>query len=277
MTAAKRIGRGLTTIALSLVALAAVYPILFMATGSLKRSLEFMDDPIGLPRNWLNFENFIALGNRFDVVRILANTAGYAACALVVTLVLAVPASYALAKLRFAGSQVILGLVVASMGIPIIAILVPNYLFFVGLGFGDSPVSVIGMWVARALPGSIFLITAVIRVLPDELIEAAKVDGATYRRVMLDIVVPLSVPGFVTASIFNLTGWWNDLLVPLVFLHSDEKQTLTASIASLGQRLAGADYPLSMAALLVSSAAPMLLYVVLQSYVRRGLVMGSVK
>jgi ABC-type glycerol-3-phosphate transport system permease component len=85
------------------------------------------------------------------------------------------------------------------------------------------------------------------------------------------------MPGIITASIFDLTSWWNDLLVPLVFIQSDEKQTITGSIASLGQRLAGADYPLSIAALLVSSAAPMLLYVFLQSYIRRGLVMGSVQ
>jgi raffinose/stachyose/melibiose transport system permease protein len=272
-----QIGRWIAALGLALLAVAALYPIFFMVTGSVKGSLEFLDHPIGLPRNWLNLENFVALGNRFNVLRILGNTASYAGCALLVTLALALPASYALAKLHFRGRQVVFALVVASMGIPIIAILVPDYLFFVRVGFSDSPVSVVGMWVVRALPGSIFLISALLRALPDELIEAAKIDGASYPRIMLSIVLPLSVPGIVTASIFNVTGWWNDLLVPLVFLQSDEKQTITGSIASLGQRLAGADYPLSIAALLVSSAAPMLLYVFLQSYIRRGLVMGSIK
>jgi raffinose/stachyose/melibiose transport system permease protein len=270
-------GRWVATLGLSVLALAAVYPIFFMITGSVKGSLEFLDHPVALPENWLNVENFVALGNRFNVLRILANTASYAAGALVVTLVLALPASYALAKLRFAGRQVVFALMVASMGIPIIAILVPNYLFFVKLGLSDSPLSVMGMWVVRALPGSIFLITALLRALPDELIEAAKVDGANYPRIMTRIVLPLSVPGLVTASIFDVTSWWNDLLVPLVFIQSDDKQTITGSIASLGQRLAGADYPLSIAALLVSSAAPMLLYVFLQSYIRRGLVMGAIQ
>jgi raffinose/stachyose/melibiose transport system permease protein len=272
-----RIGRWIAAFGLALLAVAAVYPIFFMITGSVKGSLEFLDDPIGLPEHWLNLENFVALANRFNVLRILFNTAFYAACALVITLVLALPASYALAKVNFRGRQAAFALVVASMGIPIVAILVPDYLFFVRVGFSDSPVSVIGMWVVRGLPGTIFLITALLRALPDELIEAAKIDGASYLRMMLSVIVPLSVPGIVTASIFNVTGWWNDLLVPLVFLQTDEKQTITGSIATLGQRLAGADYPLSIAALLVSSAAPMLLYVFLQSYIRRGLVMGSVK
>jgi ABC-type glycerol-3-phosphate transport system permease component len=272
-----RVGRGVATLVLGLLAVAAVYPLFFMIITSVKGSTEFLDDPIGLPRNWANLENLVALNNRFDVLRILANTALYAASALVLTLTLAVPAGYALAKLRFRGRQVIYALVVGSMGIPMIAILVPGYLFFVSLELSDSPASVVCMWVARALPGSIFLITAIIRALPDELIESAKVDGARYPQIMIGIVVPLAVPGIVTASVFNLTGWWNDLLVPLVFLQSGEKQTITGSIATLGQRLAGADYPLSIAALLLSSTAPIILYVILQGYIRRGLVMGSVK
>ncbi len=272
-----RLGRTVATVLLSLLAVAAVYPLFFMIITSVKGSTEFLDDPIGLPQNWANLENFTALNNRFDVLRILGNTALYAVVALVITLVLAVPASYALAKLRFYGHQVVYALVVGSMGIPMIAILVPNYLFFVGLGLSDSPLSVIGMWVARSLPGSIFLITAIMRALPDELIESAKVDGARYPQLMRRIVVPLAVPGIVTASVFNLTGWWNDLLVPLVFLQSGEKQTITGSIATLGQRLAGSDYPLSIAALLLSSLAPIILYVILQGYIRRGLVMGSIK
>ncbi|WP_152365952.1 carbohydrate ABC transporter permease [Microlunatus speluncae] len=274
---ADRIGRAAATLVLSLLAVTAVYPLFFMIITSVKGSTEFLDDPIALPRNWANVENFTALNNRFDVVRILGNTVVYAAAALVITLALAVPASYALAKLRFRGQQVVYALVVGSMGIPMIAILVPNYLFFVGLELSDSPISVIGMWVARSLPGSIFLITAIMRALPDELIESAKLDGARYPQLMRRIVVPLAVPGIVTASVFNLTGWWNDLLVPLVFLQSGEKQTITGSIATLGQRLAGSDYPLSVAALLLSSLAPIILYVILQGYIRRGLVMGSIK
>lgn len=277
MTVGRSLPRWAATAGLTVLALFAVYPLYFMVSSSVKTSLEFLESPIGLPQNWLNLENFVALDNRFNILRILGNTASYAACALVVTLAVALPASYALAKITFPGRRLVFGLVVASMGIPGIAVLIPNYLFFVNLGFFDSPVSVVGMWTARALPGSIFLITALLRTLPDELIEAARMDGATYPRIMASIVLPLSVPGIVTASIFNVTGWWNDLLTPLVFLQSDEKQTITGSIATLGQRLAGSDYPLSIAALVASSAAPILLYVFLQNYIRRGLVMGSVK
>ncbi len=273
----RHLARWGATLLLTVLAIAAIYPLFFMITGSLKHSIEFDTNPLALPTDWTNFENFVALGNRFNVFRLLGNTALYASISLALCLLIAIPASYALAKLRFPGSRIVFGVIVASMGIPIIAILVPDYLLFVSLGFADSPVGVIGMWTVRSLPGSIFLITALLRSLPDELIEAAKVDGASYLRTMISIILPLSVPGIVTASIFNITGWWNDLLVPLVFLQSEEKQTITGSVATIGQRLAATDYPLTIAALLVSSAAPVLLYMFLQSYIRRGLVMGSVK
>ncbi|MDH2442851.1 carbohydrate ABC transporter permease [Amnibacterium sp. CER49] len=262
---------------LSLLALLAVYPILFMAIGSVKGTFEFFDSPLALPRNWFNFENYRALASRFDLIRLLGNTGVYAGVALALSLLLALPISYALAKLSFPGRRILFGLVVGSMGIPTIAILIPDYLFFVGAGFGGTGVSVIGVWTARSLPGTIFLLTALLRALPSELIEAAKLDGAGYLKTMTSVVVPLSVPGLVTASIFSLTAWWNDVLIPVVFLQEGSAQTITGGVATLGQRLATQDFPLTMAGLLVAAAAPILLYLLLQGYIRRGLVMGAVK
>ena len=79
----------------------------------------------------MTFENYVALGNQFNVVRLLRNTGVYIACALVLVMLLAVPAAYALAKLRFPGSTLLFAAIVASMGMPIISILVPDYLLFV--------------------------------------------------------------------------------------------------------------------------------------------------
>jgi ABC-type glycerol-3-phosphate transport system permease component len=272
-----KLARWGATAILAVLAVAAVYPLLFMIAGSVKTSDEFFSNPIGLPQDWGYLDNFVGLNSRFNVLRLLANTATYALCSLVLCLSIALPASFTLAKLRFRGSRVVFALFVGSMGIPVIAILVPNYLTFVRLGLSDSAVPVVAMWTVRALPGSIFLITALLRALPDELFDAGKVDGAGYFRTMFSIVLPLSVPGLVTASIFNLTSWWNDLLVPLVFIQTEDKQTITGSVATIGQRLAGTDYPLTIAALLVSSAAPMILYMILQGYIRQGLIMGAVK
>ncbi len=277
MTARARLTRWLVAGVLAIIAFLALYPIFFMVIGSLKTGREFTANPLGLPVDWLNFSNYIGLGNQFDVVRLVSNTAIYIAFALVLSMLLAVPAAYAIAKLRFPGSTLLFAAIVASLGVPTISILVPDYLLFVQAGFADSPVGVIAMWTAQSLPGSIFLISAVIRALPDELIEAATIDGARYPRLMRSVVIPLAVPGIVTASIFNITGWWNDLLIPLVFFQSSEKQTLTAAIATIGQRMSVSDVPQIITALLVSSSFPILLYILLQNYIRRGLVMGSVK
>ncbi len=261
---------------LAVLAVAALAPLLYMITTSFRTLQEFASDPLALPAT-LNPENYIGLSSRFDVVQLIGNTAAYAGVALVICMTIAIPASYALAKLRFRGATLLFVGIVATMGVPMISILVPDYLLFVQLGFEDSPVGVIGMWVARALPSTIFLIASVLRALPDELIEAATLDGAGYFRRMRSIVIPLGLPGIVTASIFNITGWWNDLLVPLVFLQSDDKQTLNAGVATIGQRMVTSDVPQTVTGLLVSSTVPIILYVILQGNIRKGLVMGSVK
>lgn len=276
MNAVRRITRGLLVVVLSLVAVAALYPLVFMALNSLKNPREFGDNPLSLPPRF-DLGNYIGLTNHFDVGRLIGNTILYAAISLAACLVISIPASYALAKIRFRGSTLLFTFIVASLGVPTIAILVPDYLLFVQAGFADSPVAVIAMWTGRSLPGTIFLVSAVLRALPDELAEAATIDGAGYLRILWSIVLPLSIPGVVTASIFNVTAWWNDLLVPLVFFQSEEKQTLTAGVATIGQRLATNDVPQTITGLLVASVLPIVLYLFLQGYIRRGLVMGSVK
>jgi ABC-type glycerol-3-phosphate transport system permease component len=89
-------------------------------------------------------------------------------------------------------------------------------------------------------------------------------------------VLPLSLPAIITVMIFNVTAWWNDLLIPLVFIGQEEKTTLTAAVATIGSRFS-MDYPLVLTGLFLASLPPILAYIVLQRYIRRGLVIGAVK
>jgi raffinose/stachyose/melibiose transport system permease protein len=93
---------------------------------------------------------------------------------------------------------------------------------------------------------------------------------------LLRIALPLSLPGIITVMIFNITSWWNDLLIPLVFIGREEKTTLTAAAATIGTRF-NMDYPLVLTALFVASLPPIVAYIILQRYIRRGLVLGAVK
>jgi ABC-type glycerol-3-phosphate transport system permease component len=140
----------------------------------------------------------------------------------------------------------------------------------------DTYWSVVLIWAATSVPGSVFLLSSLMRGIPNEVLEAARIDGAGYFQSLGRIVIPLSAPGLVTIVIFNVTVWWNDLLIPLVFIQNERLTTMTVAAATMGARF-NQDYPLTITGLLIASLPPVVLYVFMQRYIRRGLVIGAVK
>jgi raffinose/stachyose/melibiose transport system permease protein len=213
---------------------------------------------------------------RFDIRRLVTNTVSYILMASAISLAVSIPASFAFAKLRFPLRAGLRTALIATLIMPPITFLVPSYVTMARLRLLDTPLPVVLIWAATSVPGSVFLLSALMRSIPTEVLEAARLDGAGYFQTLGRIVVPLSLPGVVTVVIFNVTAWWNDLLIPLVFLQSEESQTVTVAAALLGSRF-GMDFPLVITGLLLASVPPILAYVLLQGYIRRGLVIGAIK
>ena len=261
---------------LALIAAVAVYPIVFMALGSFKTSLEYITNPLGWPASFGYVDNYLAMYYRFDIRRLVGNTVTYIVLAAAISLAVSIPASYAFAKLRFPIRNGLRTAMIATLIMPPITFLVPSYVMMAELRLLDTPLPVVLIWAATSVPGNVFLLSALMRGIPSEVLEAARIDGAGYFQTLGRMVVPLSLPGIVTVLIFNVTGWWNDLLIPLVFLQSEESQTVTVAAALLGSRF-GMDFPLVITGLLLASLPPILAYVLLQRYIRRGLVIGALK
>ncbi len=112
---------------------------------------------------------------------------------------------------------------IATLIMPPVTFLVPSYVMMANLGLIDTSLPVVLLWSATGVPGSIFLLSALMRGIPSEILEAARLDGAGYLETLLRIALPLSLPGIVTVMIFNITNWWNDLLIPLVFIGGEEE------------------------------------------------------
>lgn len=273
---AARLGRAGIVLGLALLAALAVYPILFMALGSFKTSLEYITDPLGWPASFAYVDNYVAMFYRFDIRRLVTNTVSYILAAQALSLAVSIPASFAFAKLRFPARAGLRTALIATLIMPPITFLVPSYVMMAELRLLDTPLPVVLIWAATSVPGNVFLLSALMRGIPSEVLEAARIDGAGYFQTLGRIVVPLSLPGIVTVAIFNITGWWNDLLVPLVFLQSDESQTVTVAAALLGSRYR-MDFPLVITGLFLASLPPILAYVLLQRAIRRGLVIGALK
>ena len=278
--AAQRVIAGVTrlgiTLVLSLIAAIAIYPIVFMGLSSFKTSLEYLMDPLAWPSGFSYIDNFLALYYRFNLPRLVMNTVTYILLASAVTLVVAVPESFTFAKARFPLRDGLRAAMIATLIMPPVTFLVPSYVMMANLGLIETALPVVLIWAATSVPGSIFLLSSLMRAIPSEVLEAARIDGAGYLETLLRIALPLSVPGIVTVMIFNITTWWNDLLIPLVFIGQEEKTTVTAAAAALGGRFS-MDYPLVLAGLFLASVPPIVTYIILQRYIRRGLVLGAVK
>lgn len=271
-----KLARTTIFILLALFAILALYPIAYMATASFKTTSEFIRNPLSLPSSLAYLDNFRALWIRFDIPQLFLNTVFYIALSSFVSLSVSIPASFAIAKLKFPMRSTLRLMLIGTMIIPVITYVVPSYVMMADLGLVDSYRSVVLLWAATSVPGNVFLLSSLMRGIPDEILESARLDGAGYFEMMRRIVVPLSFPGLITISIFNITGWWNDLLVPLVFLQSDEQMTVTVGMATIVGRLS-TDYPLLLAGLFTASLPPMLAYILLQRFIRQGLVIGAIK
>ena len=261
---------------LSFVAAVAIYPIIFMGLSSFRTSFEYLANPIGWPTGFSYVDNFIAVYYRFNLPRLFLNTVTYILMASAITLGVAVPASFTFAKMRFPARDGLRAAMIATLIMPPVTFLVPSYVMFANLGIIDTSLPVVLLWSATAVPGSIFLLSALMRGIPSEILEAARLDGAGYLETLLRIALPLSLPGIITVMIFNVTTWWNDLLIPLVFIGQEEKTTLTAAAATIGSRF-NMDFPLVLCGLFLASVPPVIAYIALQRYIRRGLVVGAVK
>ncbi len=264
------------TLALSLIAAIAIYPIVFMGLSSFKTSLEYLTNPLAWPAGFSYVDNFLALYYRYNLPRLVANTVTYILLASAITLVVAAPASFTFAKARFPARDGLRAAMIATLIMPPVTFLVPSYVMMANLGLIETALPVVLIWAATSVPGSIFLLSALMRAIPSEVLEAARIDGAGYLETLLRIALPLSVPGIVTVMIFNITTWWNDLLIPLVFIGQEERTTVTAAAAALGGRFS-MDFPLVLAGLFLASLPPIVTYIILQRYIRRGLVLGAVK
>ena len=210
--------------------------------------------------------------------RAFINTLTVAIPATIIPILIAAFAAYALAWMSFPGRGILVAAVVGLLVVPLQLALVPLLRLHTEIGIGQS---FLGIWLAHTgfgLPLAIYLLRNYMAGLPRDIIESAKVDGATDFQVFIKIILPLSFPALASFAIFQFLWTWNDLLVAKVFLPSGaEFQVMTVKIADdlLGSR--GGDWGILAAAAFVSIAVPLIVFFTMQRYLVRGLLAGSVK
>lgn len=183
-------------------------------------------------------------------------------------------AGYAFAKYRFAGKKYLFNLLLSSMIIPSQVTMLPLFLMLKSMGFINTYMAIIIPGMANIF--GIFLIRQYCLSIPDSLIEAARIDGATDFQIYRKVILPLAIPILVTLAIFSFLGTWNDFLWPLIVLTDDSMYTLPVSLANLMLEHTK-DPELMMAGSVVTLIPVIVVFLVLQKYYIKGIMMGSVK
>ncbi|KRG42480.1 sugar ABC transporter permease [Stenotrophomonas panacihumi] len=259
---------------LLLLALIAVGPLLWMASVSFMPTGEASTFPPPLlPSKWTT-ANYHELFERTGMASHFANSLGVSLAITLGSLLVNTLAGYAFAKLRFVGRERIFQVLLAALVIPAQVAMLPLFLLMKQLHLVNSYGGVILPALASVF--GIFLVRQYARGIPDELLEAARIDGASEMRIFFQIVLPMLKPVLVTLTIFTFMGAWNDFMWPLIVLTDQEHYTLPVALASLSREHI-MDVELMMAGAVITVIPVLLLFLALQRYYIQGLLLGSVK
>lgn len=264
-----RRGRDALTYALLVVtALVVLLPFVFMLSTSFKSPSELYEVPFRwLPRR-PTLDSYRAVLEQTDLPRGVVNTLTIALPATAGGLLTASFAGFAFAKLRFPGRDALFALLMATMMLPGIVTLIPQFAWFARIGWVDTywPLIVPG---AMGTALATFMMRQYFKTIPDEVIEAAALDGASPLQTFVMIVLPLARPALVTLAVFGLKGAWNDYFGPLVYIASPEKMTLQQMIAGTQNAYGG-----EPGVLMAGATLAMLPLVVLFLFAQRAFVEG---
>ena len=210
------------------------------------------------------------------VGREMVNSTLITLSAIGVILIASTAAGYAFGTLRYRFSGVVFLVIAAAMMVPMQSLIIPEYINLARLGFINHYYGAILVYAALGTPFATFLMTTYFRRLPEDVIEASLIDGLGYGKIFFRIMLPLAVPAIATVAVLQFIQIWDDLLVGLLFLQTPEHRTITVGLETIPAQHFQ-DFPMEMAGSLVSALPAVLVYLIFQRYLIRGLTMGMSK
>lgn len=252
-----------------------VGPFVWMLLGSFKPQSEFLTTtPTWLPEN-PTLGNYERLLERLDFPRYFFNSTVVALAVTAGNLVFSPMLGYALAKLRFAGKRMLLLLVLATLMVPAGATLIPLFVLMSQLDLVNTYPGLVLPFLAG--PFGVFLTRQFFQGLPDELLEAARIDGASEFRIFWTIAMPLAGPVLATLGILTFLGSWNGFIYPLVMAQSPEMYTLPVALATFATGQFQADHGMLMAGSVILVVPVLIVFVLMQRWITEGIATTGMK
>lgn len=270
----KRLTRIVLRITLILTAAITLAPLVWMVSASLMPRGEASTFPPRFMPTAFTLEHYVDLFTRAHLARYLFNSAFLSVSVTIISLIINSMAGYAFAKFRFKGKDSLFKLLVSSMVIPAQVTMLPLFLMLNKMGFINTYMGVIIPGMAGIF--GIFLIRQFAISIPDSLIEAARIDGASDFRIYWSLILPLCKPVLITLGIFTFMGTWNDFLWPLIVMTDDSMYTLPVAIANLSLEHVQ-DTELMMAGAVMTVLPVLILFASVQKYYISGIMAGGLK
>lgn len=285
----ERIYHAFIYLCLGLLAISILVPVGWVFMASLKENSEFMGNPWALPAG-LHWQNFTDAWTKARMGEYFFNSVAVTALALVILLVVALPAAYVLARYRFRGSKFWNTMFMGGLFINVNYIVVPIFLMFVegdkvlrpvlGHSFFLNNIFMVALvYAATALPFTIYLLSGYFMTLPKAYEEAAYVDGASYFTTMVRIIMPMAKPSIITVILFNFLSFWNEYIISMTLMSSTSApRTLPVGLLNLMQaQQSAAQYGTMYAGLVLVMLPTLILYICVQKQLTQGMTVGGLK
>ena len=250
-------------------------PFIFMVLNSFKEKFEMLTKGVfQLPDqlNWSNYTEVLTGG----FANYFKNSVIVLAISLILLLFISACASYPLARFKFKMAQPIYAIIVACMSIPVHITLIPVFKMSKSTGLYDTIWSLVGPYVAFAVPISVFILTSFMKEIPREIEESAEIDGCGKIQMFFSMILPLSKPGMATLAIYNGVSMWNEFAFANTLLQTASRKTLPLALGQFkGEH--SMDMPLMLSVLVISALPMVILFIIFQDKLVKGMMAGAVK
>ena len=285
---AERLYKIFIYLVLGLLAVLILIPVVWVMVASVKETVEHYGSPWALPTH-IHWQNFADAWTKANMGGYMLHSVTITAMALAILLVVALPASYCLARFKFVGNKLLNTCFMAGLFINVNYIVVPIYLMLsdadkwckTTLGQAmllNNHFVVAVVYAATALPFTIYLLSSYFATLPHDFEEAAYIDGAGYWRTMLQVIFPMAKPSIITVILFNFLSFWNEYIIIKTLVTDRDQWTLPAGLLNLMQaQQSAAEYGPMYAGLVLVMLPVLILYICVQKNLTKGMTVGGLK
>jgi raffinose/stachyose/melibiose transport system permease protein len=273
--ARRRVPGILTTAALVAIALAFFLPMVWMVLSSFKSNRAIFSEPFALPDS-IDLSRWARAWEVGHIGQYAINSAIVTAASVVAILLMGAGAAFAFSRYRFRGRSALMGLLALGLLLPLQSYFIAQSQLFTRLEITDTRLALVVPYTAMGLPLAVYLLKVYLDALPEELFDAARIDGAGDIRMFWTVALPLLRPGLATVAIFSALAAWNEFLLALLYIQDDALRTIPTGLLAFSNRYV-TDYGLLFSALSIITLPMIVIYVVFNRQIVEGITAGSLK